>query len=129
MQPKQLARSNGRLPDPAGQARFSYPVLHRQDACLVLLSLGVVAGLRRVVRDGTSLLGECEVGVARAISFHHHWIARQRSGDTKLLLRPVNVRDATTGWWLDQTAKPDARAKNEFRVARLISACACSESR
>jgi hypothetical protein len=62
-----------------------------------------MSGLRRVVRDGTSLLGECKIGVARAISFHHHWIAGQRSGDTKLLLRPVHVRDATTGWWHGRT--------------------------
>jgi hypothetical protein len=52
----------------------------------------------------------------------HGAIAGQRSGDSELLLGPVDIGDAVAGRRLDQASQPDGRAENEFRIARLVAA-------
>ena len=62
----------------------------------------LVCRLGRIGLRGARLFGEGKVRIARAISIHHQRIARKRCRDAKLLLLPVDVRDAVTRWRFDQ---------------------------
>ena len=57
----------------------------------------------------------------------HGEIAGQRRRDPELLLRPVDIGDAMPWRRFDQPSQPNARAENEFRVARLIASGAALE--
>ena len=127
MRAQQIARDDRRLADSQREALCFHAVCDAEDALLEQLALRLVRFLGGVGRDGAGLLGERKIGIAGLVGRLHGAIAGQRSRDAELLLRPVDVGDAVAGRRLDQAAQPDARAENEFRVARLVAARAAPE--
>ena len=75
-----------------------------------------------VGRDGASLLGEGEVGIARRVGRLHGGVAGEHSGNSVFLLAPVHIRDTVSGRWLNQVPQPHTRAKNVAGVGRLAAA-------
>src|SRR4051812_1128410 len=77
--------------------------------------------LRRVGRYGACLFGKGEVRITRHVSGLQRPIARESSSDSELLLAPVYVRDAKSGWWLNRVSQPYARTKNVAGIRRLTA--------
>ena len=91
MQPQQFPGHRFGLAEALGQRLRPHAVLDGQGTDLELLPLPRVAFLRRVGRHGPRLLGERQVRVAGRVGVHHGRVARQRRGNAKFLLRPIDV--------------------------------------
>ncbi len=101
MRSQQIASNDGGLPDARGQRLRLHAVLNTQHALLEQLARFLVASLGGIGRDGAGLLRKCKVRIARTVGGLHCGVARQRGGNSKFLLGPVNVCDTVTGRRLD----------------------------
>ena len=107
----------------------SIPYWTAEHALLEQLARRAVRFLGGVRRDGAGLLCEGQIRIAGLVGRLHRVVAGQRGGDSKFLLRPIDVGDAVARRRLDQPAQPDSRAEDELRIARLIAPGARAERR
>jgi hypothetical protein len=114
VRPQQVASHDGRLADTQGQAVSLHPILDGQNALLEQLALCAMRRLGGVFWYSACLLGKRQIRITGPIGGLHGCIAGQRRRDPKLLLLPVDVRNAMAWRWLDQPAQPNARSENEF---------------
>ncbi len=102
MAPQKLAGLDHGPPDPVRQGALLHPIIEAQHYGLEPVALETVRGLGRVLGDGPSLLGKCEIRIARAVAVHEQRIAGKRRGDPNLLARPVDIGEPMPGRRFDK---------------------------
>ena len=113
---QQIASDYLRLADPEGKRSFTHRIVDSEHALFQQLTFGAVRLLGRIWRQTSTLLTESEIGVASSIGIFQIFVARERGSNPDFLARPIDVAEAHARRRLDQSADPDRRPEDIFRV-------------